>query len=227
MAASARRRSTRSTLPPTSATSGGGRDEPRAAGRGPRAGSRAPAVHEPVPRRDCARRRGTMAGRHPPGDGIVTAATDLALVVLVADCVPVLLSDHFAGVIGAVHAGRAGLLAGVVQRAMDAMHDLGARHVDALVGPSVCGRCYEVPDAPASAGHRDQPARRDGVVDRLAGPRHRRRRGGPARHPRGASHLGARLYPREHQTVLLSGRVDHRSVRGGHRAVCRCRAQRR
>lgn len=88
---------------------------------------------------------GPWPGAPPPGDGMVTAATDLALVVLVADCVPVLLSDHLAGVIAAVHAGRAGLLAGVVQRAMDAMHDLGARHVDALVGPSVCGRCYEVP----------------------------------------------------------------------------------
>jgi len=84
-------------------------------------------------------------GEAPPGDGIVTAAADLALAVLVADCVPVLLRDDNAGVIGAVHAGRAGLTTGIVHRAIDAMRDLGAHQVDALVGPSVCGRCYEVP----------------------------------------------------------------------------------
>lgn len=90
---------------------------------------------------------GPWPGEVPLGDGIVTAATDLALAVLVADCVPLLLSDQSAGVVGAVHAGRAGLTAGIVQQALDAMHDLGARRVDALVGPSVCGRCYEVPAA--------------------------------------------------------------------------------
>lgn len=84
-------------------------------------------------------------GEVPPGDGMVTAASELALAVLVADCVPVLLCDRSAGVIGAVHVGRAGLSAGVVHRAIDAMRDLGADQVDALLGPSVCGRCYEVP----------------------------------------------------------------------------------
>ncbi|MGV1009622.1 MAG: peptidoglycan editing factor PgeF [Dermatophilaceae bacterium] len=82
----------------------------------------------------------------PAGDAVVTAASELALTVLVADCVPVLLSDSGAGVVAAVHAGRAGLLAGIVHRALDAMADLGAHHVDAVVGPSVCGRCYEVPE---------------------------------------------------------------------------------
>jgi polyphenol oxidase len=31
-------------------------------------------------------------------------------------------------------------------RAVDAMTDLGARSISATVGPSVCGRCYEVPE---------------------------------------------------------------------------------
>ncbi|WP_242525664.1 polyphenol oxidase family protein [Phycicoccus sp. DTK01] len=82
----------------------------------------------------------------PRCDALVTTAPDLALAVLVADCVPVLLASP-EGVVAAVHAGRPGLVAGVVGRAVAAMRDLGARSVDAVVGPSVCGRCYEVPAA--------------------------------------------------------------------------------
>lgn len=80
-----------------------------------------------------------------PVDGVVTAETDLALAVLVADCTPVLLSDARAGVVGAVHAGRPGMTKGVVAQAISAMRELGATEVAAVVGPSVCGRCYEVP----------------------------------------------------------------------------------
>jgi len=81
----------------------------------------------------------------PEADGVVCRAPGLALAVLVADCVPVLLHDARAGVIGAVHAGRPGMLGGVVPRAVEAMRKLGAQDVSAVVGPSVCARCYEVP----------------------------------------------------------------------------------
>lgn len=80
----------------------------------------------------------------PSCDALVTTAPDLTLAVLVADCVPVLLASP-EGVVGAVHAGRPGLVAGVVPAAVDVMHGLGATRLDAVVGPSVCGRCYEVP----------------------------------------------------------------------------------
>lgn len=88
---------------------------------------------------------GPWAGEAPDADAVVTATPGLALAVLVADCTPVLLADQDAGVIGAVHAGRPGLLAGVVPAAVCAARDLGARGLRAVVGPSVCGRCYEVP----------------------------------------------------------------------------------
>ena len=80
-------------------------------------------------------------------DGLVTATPGLVLCVLVADCVPVLLADHETGVVAAVHAGREGLRQGVVPAALSAMASLGARarHVTALLGPAVCGACYEVP----------------------------------------------------------------------------------
>lgn len=82
------------------------------------------------------------------GDALVTTE-DVTLGVLVADCVPVLLADPGAGVVATAHAGRAGVVAGVVGRAIEAMVDRGARpdRVRAVVGPAICGRCYEVPEA--------------------------------------------------------------------------------
>ena len=90
---------------------------------------------------------GPWHGEPPAVDCLVTTSTDLALAVLVADCTPVLLVDRAAGVAAAVHAGRPGMMLGIVGRAVDAMTDLGARSISAVVGPSVCGRCYEVPEA--------------------------------------------------------------------------------
>ncbi|MDK1343563.1 peptidoglycan editing factor PgeF [Streptomyces sp. 378] len=82
-------------------------------------------------------------------DAIVTTRRGLALAVLTADCVPVLLADPVAGVAAAAHAGRPGMIAGVVPAALRAMTELGAQpsRIVARTGPSVCGRCYEVPEA--------------------------------------------------------------------------------
>jgi YfiH family protein len=101
---------------------------------------------------------GPWSSPAPEADGIVSRASDLALAVLVADCVPVLLHDADAGVVGAVHAGRPGMLAGIVGSAVAAMCDLGARSIRATVGPSVCGRCYEVPGDLARAAAAASPA---------------------------------------------------------------------
>ncbi|QJT01132.1 peptidoglycan editing factor PgeF [Streptomyces asoensis] len=85
----------------------------------------------------------------PPVDGLVTATRGLALAVLTADCVPVLLADPVAGVVAAAHAGRPGMVKGIVPAAIDAMESLGAdpSRIVARTGPAVCGRCYEVPEA--------------------------------------------------------------------------------
>jgi polyphenol oxidase len=84
-------------------------------------------------------------------DGLVTRTPRLALAVVTADCVPVLLADARAGVVGAVHAGRVGARDGVVARAVEAMVNLGAHEPDisVLLGPAVSGRNYEVPAAMA------------------------------------------------------------------------------
>ena len=82
----------------------------------------------------------------PEADGIVTARSGVVLMVRAADCVPVLLADAEAGVIGAAHCGRPGLAAGVVGATVARMRELGASSITAWIGPHVCGSCYEVPE---------------------------------------------------------------------------------
>ncbi|GHH16610.1 laccase domain protein [Streptomyces rubradiris] len=88
-------------------------------------------------------------GPVPEADAVVTPRRGLALAVLTADCVPVLLADPVAGVVAAAHAGRPGMVKGVVPAAVRAMVRLGAEpdRIIARTGPAVCGRCYEVPEA--------------------------------------------------------------------------------
>jgi YfiH family protein len=85
----------------------------------------------------------------PGTDAAVTALPGVGLAVLAADCVPVLLADPVAGVVGAAHAGRAGAAAGVLPATVAAMQALGAQvdALEALLGPAICGGCYEVPAA--------------------------------------------------------------------------------
>jgi hypothetical protein len=108
------------------------------------------------------------AADRPASDAAVTALPGVALAVLTADCVPVLLSDPRAGVVGVAHAGRVGAAAGVLETALAAMVGLGASAGDceALLGPAICGGCYEVP-----------PAMRDEVDAALPGSAARTRRG--------------------------------------------------
>jgi len=87
-----------------------------------------------------------LDGPAPATDALVTARPRLGLVVLAADCLPVLLADPRAGVVAAAHAGRAGLTAGVLERTLEQMAELGAREVSAVIGPAACGRCYELPE---------------------------------------------------------------------------------
>jgi YfiH family protein len=86
-------------------------------------------------------------GARPEADGIVTTGPGRTLMVRAADCVPVLLADPGNGVIGAAHAGRQGLVRGVVPATVARMRAVGAERVTAWVGPHICGACYEVPPA--------------------------------------------------------------------------------
>ncbi len=79
-------------------------------------------------------------------DAMVTNVPGIALTVLSADCQPVLLADHGAGVIGAAHAGWKGALKGILEATVEAMEKLGARRasIRAVIGPTISQRAYEV-----------------------------------------------------------------------------------
>jgi polyphenol oxidase len=83
----------------------------------------------------------------PEADASFTDVPGLGLGVLVADCAPVLLADPDARIVGVAHAGREGMAAGVVTELVSAMSAAGAepRRVHAVIGPHICGGCYEVP----------------------------------------------------------------------------------
>ena len=136
----------------------------------------------------------------PRVDAMATATPGLALAILTADCVPVLLADREAGVIGAAHAGWRGALNGVVEAAVDAMLGLGAqaKGIRAVIGPAIGPASYEVgPEFPAPFLARD-PQDKDLFVAGGAGGalplRHRAlRRAPPARpRPRGGGDDGRR-----------------------------------
>ena len=81
----------------------------------------------------------------PTADAQVTVLRGVGLMVRVADCVPVVLADPDAGVVGVAHAGRRGVELDVVTRTVERMRELGAADLRAWVGPHICARCYEVP----------------------------------------------------------------------------------
>lgn len=83
----------------------------------------------------------------PEADAMISAGSPLA--VMVADCIPVLLAAESAHgpVLAAVHAGRPGLANGIIPAAVARMEAIGASGIRAWLGPSICGRCYEVPSA--------------------------------------------------------------------------------
>lgn len=79
----------------------------------------------------------------PTCDALVTTNKDISLAVMVADCIPLLLVSKIA--VAAVHVGRAGLMNQVALKAIQSMKSLGATEIHAILGPSICGSCYEVP----------------------------------------------------------------------------------
>lgn len=84
---------------------------------------------------------GAGAGRR--ADAAVTSVPGAVVAVHTADCVPVVLADPRAGVVGVAHAGWRGLVAGVLDATVEAMVGLGGRDIRAWLGPHIRARCYE------------------------------------------------------------------------------------
>lgn len=85
----------------------------------------------------------THPGEHAgaDADAAVTASPGCVLAVRTADCAPVVLVGGHS--VGVVHAGWRGLVAGVVERAVGAMLDLGDVPRSAQLGPCIRAGCYE------------------------------------------------------------------------------------
>lgn len=89
----------------------------------------------------------TTVEDRPAGDALVTATRGITLAVATADCVPVLIHDPIARVVGAAHAGWRGVAAGVVAATLTAMvTEFGALPANcrAAVGPCVGAGAYRV-----------------------------------------------------------------------------------
>jgi len=82
----------------------------------------------------------------PDGDGMVTAEKEVLLAVASADCVPILMVDAACEIVGAIHAGWRGVIAGIAEEGVRAMDSLGAKPCDlrAALGPSIGQCCFEV-----------------------------------------------------------------------------------
>ena len=83
----------------------------------------------------------------PTCDALITTTPGLAVAVMIADCIPLLLSST--KVVAAVHVGRKGLTNSIAIKTIEEMLRLGATSIHAQLGPSICGQCYEVPQAMA------------------------------------------------------------------------------
>ena len=85
--------------------------------------------------------------KHPPADGIFTDKPEVTLIMRFADCVPLVFHDPAKKVVGIVHAGWQGTLLRIGAEAVNAIEDrYGSLAADLRVGlgPSICGKCYQV-----------------------------------------------------------------------------------
>lgn len=79
----------------------------------------------------------------PIADALITSNPNLSLVVMIADCIPLLLRTE--KMVAAVHVGRAGLVNSIALKTIAMMRNLGAMTITGYIGPAICGSCYEVP----------------------------------------------------------------------------------
>ncbi len=80
----------------------------------------------------------------PKADAIVTNLKNVNIAVFTADCAPILLFDEKNNIIAAAHAGWGGAKRGVIENVVKAMKSLGAKKIQAIIGPLIAQDSYEV-----------------------------------------------------------------------------------
>jgi polyphenol oxidase len=86
-------------------------------------------------------------------DGIITAEKGLAVLLLFADCTPVVIFDEKQKILGVIHAGWRGTAAGISQKAVNILRsefNSDPENLKAVIGPSICQNCYPVDEKTAS-----------------------------------------------------------------------------
>lgn len=94
------------------------------------------------------------------GDAIVSEDGTDPIAILVADCLPIAFTTDY-GPTAIAHAGRVGLLGGVLQNTIQHLRTLDAQGngtITATIGPGVCGQCYEVPESMRDQASLNHPA---------------------------------------------------------------------
>ncbi len=91
-------------------------------------------------------------------DGFITDEPGAAIVTFFADCVPLFFVDVKKKVIGSSHSGWRGTVGRMGQatvRAMKEHYGCDPKDLVAVIGPSICGNCYEVSGDVAEAFARE------------------------------------------------------------------------
>ena len=78
----------------------------------------------------------------PTADALLTGIPGITLAVMVADCIPLLLKSKES--VAAVHVGRRGLVNEITRKTLSLMREMGSTQITAIIGPAICGSCYEV-----------------------------------------------------------------------------------
>ena len=78
----------------------------------------------------------------PTADALVTGISGITLAVMVADCIPLILTSKHA--VAAVHVGRKGLQNRVAEKTVEILREISNAELSATIGPAICGKCYEV-----------------------------------------------------------------------------------
>jgi YfiH family protein len=78
----------------------------------------------------------------PTADALITGIPGITLAVMVADCIPLILSSKHS--VAAVHVGRKGLVNRVAEKTIEIMREISDQEITATLGPAICGKCYEV-----------------------------------------------------------------------------------
>ena len=83
-----------------------------------------------------------VSDQPPTADALITGISGITLAVMVADCIPLILTSR--EVVAAVHVGRRGLVNQVAVKTIEIMREMGGAEISATIGPAICGSCYEV-----------------------------------------------------------------------------------